>query len=78
MLHLQWLAFFAIAVTFAVVAHYAFWGWVYRERGDSDALLTAIADDGWRLAVAHYKPETPSDRQGRDNLLLQKPVPVQQ
>ena len=62
MLHLQWLAFFAIAVTFAVVAHYAFWGWVYRERGDSDALLTAIADDGWRLAVAHYKPETPSDR----------------
>ena len=62
MAHLPWYDWSAIAVTLAVFAHFAFWSWVYRERADSDALLTAVAADGWRLAVAHYQPATPSDR----------------
>jgi pimeloyl-ACP methyl ester carboxylesterase len=45
-----------------VLAHLAFWGWVYRLRPDSDGLLWAECADGWKLAVAHYKPAFPDSR----------------
>jgi pimeloyl-ACP methyl ester carboxylesterase len=44
------------ALALLLVAHDAFWGYVYRLRLDSDALLTATAADGWPLAVAHFVP----------------------
>jgi pimeloyl-ACP methyl ester carboxylesterase len=44
----------------AAAAHLLFWGWFYRLRADSDALLTARCADGWVLTVAHFKPRTPS------------------
>lgn len=57
------LALAALAVlALAVAAHYAFWGWYYRLRADSDAVLTATCSDGWRLAIARYKPAHPSGR----------------
>jgi pimeloyl-ACP methyl ester carboxylesterase len=51
-----------------VALHFLFWGWFYRPRLDSDALLTAVTSDGWRLAVAHF---VPADRTpGRPPIVL--------
>src|SRR4051812_38300150 len=46
----------------ALVLHFTAWGAVYRVRADSDALLTATCADGWRLAIAHFRPAQPSAR----------------
>jgi len=51
-----------LVVIAAVAAHFVFWGWVYRIRSDADALLWAECADGWRLAVAHFKPASADAR----------------
>ena len=59
---LLWILAAIAALTVAAVAHFAFWGWIYRVRPDSDALLTATCSDGWRLAVARFRPAASSNR----------------
>lgn len=49
-----------LALALALAAHYLFWGWFYRLRADSDAVLTATCSDGWQLAVAWFKPARPN------------------
>lgn len=46
----------------AVGLHFAFWSVVFRVQSDADELLHTTCADGWRIAVAHFKPAEPNAR----------------
>ena len=47
-----------VALLILLVAHVAFWSWIYRVRPQQDELRYAKTKDGWEIALAHAKSRT--------------------